>query len=185
MLNATLERYCPEEKISFDMAFRNQTKIPKLCLVYFHIDQTTRIVETKKLRSKDSGEPFSCIGPKRGAKVAVKCTGKLLDAMVIASDGKLIILSILGCFDVNWVSDFVFYIRQGLTYLTSFQKTKKSWTGRKDLSWKILQTATYLITKKWAKMREALWKPIQTKVQKEQKQPIINVRYVDLLDVPR
>jgi len=83
------------------MAFRNQTKIPKLCLVYFRIDQTTCIVETKKLRSKDSGEPFSCVGPKRGAEVAVRCTGKLLDAMVIASDGKLIILSILGCFEVN------------------------------------------------------------------------------------
>ena len=158
------------------MAFRNQTKIPKLCLVYFRIDQTTCIVETKKLRSKDSGEPFSCVGPKRGAEVTVRCTGKLLDAMVIALDGKLIILSILGCFEVNWVPDFVFYIRQGLTSLISFQKMKKSWTRRIDLSRKILQTANYLISRKWGKMTEALWKPIHTKVQKEQKQLIINVR---------
>ena len=83
------------------MAFRNQTKIPKLCLLYFRIDQTTYIVETKKLRSKDSGELFSCVGPKKGAIVAVRSTGKLLDAMVIALDGKLIILSIFACFEVN------------------------------------------------------------------------------------
>ena len=107
------------------MAFCNQTKIPKLCLVYFRIDQTTCIVETKKLRSKDSCEPFSCVGPKRGAEVAVRCTGKLLDAMVIALDGKLIILSILGCFEVNWVPDFVFYVRQGLTSLISLENEEK------------------------------------------------------------
>ena len=83
------------------MAFRDQTKIPKLCLVYFPIDQTTCIVETKKLRSKDSGEPFSCVGPRRGAKVAVRSTGKLLDAMVIALDGKFIILPIFVCFEVK------------------------------------------------------------------------------------
>ena len=83
------------------MAFCNQTKIPKLFLVYFRIDQTTCIVESKKRRSKDSGEPFSCVGPRRGAKVAVRSSGKVLDAMVIALDGKFIILPIFVCFEVK------------------------------------------------------------------------------------
>ena len=34
---------------TINMAFRTLTKIPKLCLVYFSIDKTTCIVETKKL----------------------------------------------------------------------------------------------------------------------------------------
>ena len=71
------------------MAYRNLTKIPKLCLVYFSIDKTTCIVDTKKIRRKESGEPFSNVGPESGAKVTVRTTGKHLDAMVIASDGKL------------------------------------------------------------------------------------------------
>ena len=55
--------------------------------MYFRIDQITSIVETKNLRSKDSGEPVSSVRPKRGAKVAARSTSKLLDAMVIALDG--------------------------------------------------------------------------------------------------
>jgi len=65
------------------------TKIPKLCLVYFSIDKTTCIVETKKIRRKETGKPFSDVGPESRALVTVRNGGKQLDAMVIAADGKL------------------------------------------------------------------------------------------------
>jgi len=71
------------------MAYRNLTKVPKLCLVYFSIDKTTCIVKTKKIRRKESGEVFSDARPESGAKVTLRTNGKLLDAMVIASHGKL------------------------------------------------------------------------------------------------
>lgn len=71
-----------------EMALRNLTKTPKLSLVYFSIDKTTCIVETKKLRRKDNGEMFSNSGPDKGDKVTVRSSGKLLDAMVIAADGE-------------------------------------------------------------------------------------------------
>ena len=69
------------------MAYRNLTKVPKLCLVYFGIDKTTCIVETKKIRRKEGGEAFSDTGPESSAKVTLRSNG--LDAMVIASHGKL------------------------------------------------------------------------------------------------
>ena len=62
----------------------NITKIPKHCLVYFSIDQTTSIVETKRLSRKENGEPFVEVGP----LVTIKYSGKTLDALVIASHGK-------------------------------------------------------------------------------------------------
>ena len=71
------------------MAYCNLTKVPKLCLVYFSIDKTTCIVETKKIRKKESGEAFSDHGSESSAKVTLRTNGKLLDAMVIASHGKL------------------------------------------------------------------------------------------------
>ena len=74
------------------MAYRNLRKVPKLCLVYFSIDKTTCIVETKKITRKESGEAFSDVGPESGAKVTLRSNGKLLDAMVIASHGELLIL---------------------------------------------------------------------------------------------
>ena len=70
------------------MALRSLTKVPKLCLVYFGVDKSTCIVETKKLRSKETGDNFKEAGPARGDKVAVKTGGKGLDAMVIATDGE-------------------------------------------------------------------------------------------------
>lgn len=70
------------------MALRNLTKTPKLSLVYFSIDKTTCIVETKTLRRKDNREIFSNSGPDKGDKVTVRSSGKLLDAMVIAADGE-------------------------------------------------------------------------------------------------
>ena len=70
------------------MALRNLTKVRKLCLMYFGVDKSTGIVETKRLRSKETGENFKESGPVRGDKVAVKTGGKLLDAMVIATDGE-------------------------------------------------------------------------------------------------
>ena len=74
------------------MAYRNLTKVPKLCLVYFSIDKTTCIVETKKIRRKESGEVFSDVGPESGAKVTLRSNGKFLDAMVIVSHGEFFIL---------------------------------------------------------------------------------------------
>ena len=46
------------------------------------------IVETKKLRRKDSREGFSVSAPEKGYKETLRSSGKLLDAMVIAADGK-------------------------------------------------------------------------------------------------
>ena len=76
------------------MALRQLTKTPKLCLVYFYIDKTTCIVETKKLRREDSGEVLSKLAPGKGDKVTLRSNGKLLDAMVIAADGKYTLFSI-------------------------------------------------------------------------------------------
>lgn len=71
------------------MSFRHLTKVPKLCLVYFSIDKSTCVVETKKLRNKETGEPFTAEnGPEKRSAVTVKNGGKCLEAMVIASDGK-------------------------------------------------------------------------------------------------
>ena len=52
------------------------------------IDKTTCIVDTKKLRRKDTGEPFTDSAPERKAKVTLKLGSKQLDALVIASDGE-------------------------------------------------------------------------------------------------
>lgn len=70
------------------MSLRSLTKIPKRTLVYFMIDKTTCIVDTKKLRRKDTGEPFTDSAPERKAKVTLKLGSKQLDALVIASDGE-------------------------------------------------------------------------------------------------
>ena len=70
------------------MALRNLTKIPKLCLVYFAIDKSTCVIETKKMRSKETGKLFSETAPNVRDVVTVKSGGKLLEAMVIAKGGK-------------------------------------------------------------------------------------------------
>ena len=70
------------------MALCNLTKVPKLCLVYFAVDKSTCIIETKKLQLKDSGKLFSDTAPNTRDMVTVKSGGKLLEAMVIATDGK-------------------------------------------------------------------------------------------------
>ena len=70
------------------MSIRSLTKVPKLCLVYFGVDKSTCIVPTKKLRMKGTGEPFTQIMPERRAAVTLRNNGRLLDAMVIALDGK-------------------------------------------------------------------------------------------------
>lgn len=69
------------------MSYRNLTKVPKLALVYFAVDQTTSVVETKKLRTTDTKEPFK-IKPARNTPATLTSGGKLLDAVVIAVDGK-------------------------------------------------------------------------------------------------
>ena len=70
------------------MALRNLTKIPKLCLVYFAVDKSTCVIETKKMRSKETGKLFSETAPNARDVVTVKSGGKLLKAMVIATGGK-------------------------------------------------------------------------------------------------
>ena len=65
------------------MTLRNLTKVRKLCLIYFGVDKSTCIVETKRLRSKETGEHFEESGPVRGDKVAVKTGGKLLDTIAV------------------------------------------------------------------------------------------------------
>ena len=70
------------------MALRNLTKVPKLCLVYFAVDKSTRVIETKKMRSKETGKLFSETAPNARDVVTVKSGGKLLEAMVIATGGK-------------------------------------------------------------------------------------------------
>ena len=70
------------------MALRNLTKIPKLCLVYFAIDKSTCVIETKKMRSKETGKLVSETAPNARDVVTVKSGGKLLEAMVIATGGK-------------------------------------------------------------------------------------------------
>ena len=57
-------------------------------MVYFYIDQSTCVVDMKKLRIKDTGRSFTESGPQKRAEVTMKNGGKQLDAMVIASDGK-------------------------------------------------------------------------------------------------
>ena len=70
------------------MALRNLTKVPKLCLVYFAVDKSTCIIETKKLRLKETGKLFSETAPNARDVITVKSGGKLLEAMVIATGGK-------------------------------------------------------------------------------------------------
>lgn len=70
------------------MSLRNLTKVPKRSLVYFSIDQSTCVIDTKKLGMKDSGLPFTNSGPQKNAEVMIKYGIKELDAIVIASDGE-------------------------------------------------------------------------------------------------
>ena len=70
------------------MSIRHLTKVPKLCLVYFSIDKSTCVVETKKLRNKETGEPFTDNGPEKKSSSCSINGGKCLEAMVIALDGK-------------------------------------------------------------------------------------------------
>ncbi|CAH3117571.1 unnamed protein product [Porites lobata] len=67
------------------MALCNLTKVAKLCLVYFSVDKSTCIIETKKLRLKETGKLFSETAPNARDVITVKSGGKLLDAMVIAT----------------------------------------------------------------------------------------------------
>lgn len=76
------------------MSLRNLTKVPKLTLVYFAVDKTTCITETKKLRMKEGEKPFET-KPARNTVVTVKIRGSSLDAMVIAADGKHNVLQLI------------------------------------------------------------------------------------------
>ena len=69
------------------MSLRNLTKVPKLSLLYFAVDKKTCVVETKKLRTKDGEKAIETV-PERNCEVTIKHGGKLLEAMVIAVNGK-------------------------------------------------------------------------------------------------
>ena len=69
------------------MALRNLTKVPKLCLVYFAVDKSTCVIETKKNAIERDRELFSETAPNARDVVTVKSGGKLLEAMVIATGG--------------------------------------------------------------------------------------------------
>ena len=71
-----------------EMSLRNLTKVPKLTLVYFSVDKSTCVVETKRLRLKDDKKPFLVSKPERKDAVTVKSEGKVLEAMVIATHGE-------------------------------------------------------------------------------------------------
>lgn len=67
---------------------RSVTKVPTLCLVYFGLDKTTCIVETKKLRDKETQKQFSDFEPEKSSSVTLRYNGKVLETVVIASSGK-------------------------------------------------------------------------------------------------
>ena len=71
-----------------EMSIRNLTKVPKLSLVYFSVDQSTCVVETKKLRRKDTGESYTECPPEKMDAVTIRSGSKQLEALVIASDGR-------------------------------------------------------------------------------------------------
>ena len=73
------------------MSIRNLAKVPKLSLVYFSVDQSTCVVETKKLRRKDTGESYES-APEEMAAVTIRSGSKQLEALVIASDGEPFLL---------------------------------------------------------------------------------------------
>lgn len=60
-----------KSKLTEEMSFRHVTKVPKLYLVYFSIDKSTCILETKKLRNKETEEPFTGNGPEKRAAVTL------------------------------------------------------------------------------------------------------------------
>ena len=70
------------------MSLHNLAKVRKRSLVYFSIDQSMCIVDTKNLRMKDSGQPSTNSAPQKNAEVMIKFGIKELDAIVIASDGE-------------------------------------------------------------------------------------------------
>lgn len=86
------------------MALRVLTKIPKLSLIYFNSDKTTSIIETKKLRDKETQTSFTETVPPKLTTVTLKHNGRVLEAMVIASDGKFLYDSFLAVsFSCHWL----------------------------------------------------------------------------------
>ena len=56
--------------------------------MYFAVDESTCVIETKKMRSKETGKLFSETAPNARNVVMVKSGGKLLEAMFIATGVK-------------------------------------------------------------------------------------------------
>ena len=64
------------------MSIRNLTKVPKLSLVYFSVDQSTCVVETKKLRRKDTGESNNECPPEKMDAVTIRSESKQPEAFI-------------------------------------------------------------------------------------------------------
>lgn len=65
--------------------------LSRLSILYWEfpsLDKTTCIVETNKLRDKETKKQFSDCEPEKLSSVSLRHNGKVLDAMVIASSGK-------------------------------------------------------------------------------------------------
>ena len=95
------------------------TKVPTLCLVYFALDKTTCIVETK--RNKETQKQFSDFEPQKSSSVTLRHNGKVLEAVVIASSGKFhqdLDLKLKLC---PWFSD-----RKSTSSLPFFQMMRES-----------------------------------------------------------
>lgn len=79
------------------MALRSLTRatsvVPKFCLVYFKSDKTTSIVDTKKLRDKETGEAFCGTVPEKRAEATLRYGSETFEATIIASDGKLVLFN--------------------------------------------------------------------------------------------
>ena len=78
----------PCANYTFIMALRSLNKVSKLCLLYFAVDKSTCVIQTKKVQSKETGKLFLETAPNVRDLVMVKSGGKLLEAMVIATGGK-------------------------------------------------------------------------------------------------
>lgn len=70
------------------MDLRSPENVPTLSLVYFSSDRTTSIVQTTKLRDKETQKQFVDFAPAKMSYATYKHHGKVLEAMVIASSGK-------------------------------------------------------------------------------------------------
>lgn len=164
------------------MASRNANALRRFCLVYFGVDQTTSIVETKKLRNKENGKLYSDSAPEKGFSVTVEHCRKMLDAMVISSDGKLFaclffILRELLCNCTLKYFPFFFSIelKRLILFFLHMQIIKASFAKRKRYSSTIQQTPIF--SKRSSLEREQGKRRIQSETQLKTSRKTTEMRY--------